>query len=420
MNGKDDNGEEKDDSLSDSKELFNRIFKEATQEINLEKRGKKQSPHVVSAPAPGRSQHQTKTSEIKKSAAEPAGPTPRKPETGQTSPKTKAESAESTPPPRRSTPETDKRKGKRSSALMATVLLILLAILAVIVSNSMGIIDSSLLLNYFKSGHELATKAPIPTKQPVKLSEKAVTSPKQQQEQAPTPLPASSQPTRSATSKEEKLAELETPTTTSQAKADKERVEEKAPSVSISDHPEPPDVAATWKPQPVPIQTQPSAKPGAPEVAPSQPPAPQYPYSVYLGSFKTSEAVNKALIEYQEKGLSVYWAKVDLGDKGVWFRFFTGYFRTKEEAQQFIRDRNIQGATPRTTKYANFVGTYESDKEVEDQRRALLSVGFYPYLIKGAVGKSLLYSGAFDRKEYAEEERSALASKGIRSEVVER
>jgi hypothetical protein len=111
---------------------------------------------------------------------------------------------------------------------------------------------------------------------------------------------------------------------------------------------------------------------------------------------------------------------VDLGDKGVWFRFFTGYFRTKEEAQQFIRDRNIQGATPRTTKYANFVGTYESDKEVEDQRRALLSVGFYPYLIKGADGKSLLYSGAFDRKEYAEEERSALASKGIRSEVVER
>lgn len=284
----------------------------------------------------------------------------------------------------------------------------------------MGIIDISFLLNYFKSGHELATKAPIPTKQPVKLSEKAVTSPKQQQERAPTPLPESSQPTPSAISKEEKLAELERPTTNAQAIADKERVEEKAPSVPTNDQPKPPDIAATSEPQPVPIQTQPSAKPGAPEVAPSQPPTPQYPYSVYLGSFKTSKAVNKAIIEYQEKGLSAYWAKVDLGDKGVWFRFFTGYFRTKEEAQQFIRDRNIQGATPETTKYANFLGSYESDKEVEDQRRALLSSGFYPYLIKDAAGKSLLYSGAFDRKEYAEEERNALASKGIRSEVVER
>ena len=49
-----------------------------------------------------------------------------------------------------------------------------------------------------------------------------------------------------------------------------------------------------------------------------------------------------------------------------------------------------------------------------------MSAGFYPYIIKGADGKSLLDSGAFDRKEYAEKERSALASKGIRSEVVER
>ena len=61
MNDKDDEKEEKDNPLSDSKELFNKIFMEATQEIKLEKSGKKQSPHVVSAPAPGRWQHQTKT-----------------------------------------------------------------------------------------------------------------------------------------------------------------------------------------------------------------------------------------------------------------------------------------------------------------------------------------------------------------------
>jgi len=103
---------------------------------------------------------------------------------------------------------------------------------------------------------------------------------------------------------------------------------------------------------------------GAPEVAPRQPPTPQYPYSVYLGSFKTPGAVNKALIEYQEKGLSVYWAKVDLRDKGVWFRFFTGYFQTKEEAEKLIRDRNIQGAAPGTTKYANFFGSYESERKL--------------------------------------------------------
>ena len=419
MNDKNDEKEEQDNRLSGSNELFNKIFMEATQEIKLERSGKKQSAHVVSAPAPGRWQHQTKTREIEKGAAKPAGPTPRKPETAQRSAKTKPERAESTPPPR-STPKLEKRKVKRSIAPKAAVLVLLLAVLVGTVSSYMGIIDISVLLGYFGSVHELATKAPIQTKQPVKPSEKTVTSLSRPQEQTPTPLPVPSEPSPSVVSKEEKLAELETPTTITQARAEQKQVEEKAPSVSTSDPRSAPEVAANQESEQVPVQTQASAKPGAPEVAPSQPPTPQYPYSVYLGSFKTPGAVNKALIEYQEKGLSVYWAKVDLGDKGVWFRFFTGYFQTKEAAEKLIRDRNIQGAAPGTTKYANFVGSYQSEKEVEDQRRALLSAGFCPYIIKSADGKSLIYSGAFDRKEYAEKERSALASKGIRSEVVER
>jgi hypothetical protein len=111
---------------------------------------------------------------------------------------------------------------------------------------------------------------------------------------------------------------------------------------------------------------------------------------------------------------------VDLGDKGVWYRFFAGYFRTKEEAEEFIRNRNIQGASLGITRYANLIGIYSSDKEVEDNRKALVSAGFYPYVIKGPDGKSYLYSGAFDRKEYAEKEWTVLASKGIKSETTER
>jgi cell division protein FtsN len=171
---------------------------------------------------------------------------------------------------------------------------------------------------------------------------------------------------------------------------------------------------------PVTVQTEVLEQPSVPTVAPSKPSAAQNPYSVYLGSFKAPDAVKKALSDYQEKGLSAYWVRVDLGDKGVWYRFFAGYFRTKEEAEKFIKERNLQGATPGVTKFANFIGRYDSDKEAEDRKRALLAAGFYPYVIKDAEGRFLLYSGAFDRREYAEKERSDLASKGIKSEVVER
>ena len=146
----------------------------------------------------------------------------------------------------------------------------------------------------------------------------------------------------------------------------------------------------------------------------------KYPYSVYLGSFKAADSVKKAMSEYQGKGLLPYWAKVDLGDKGVWFRFFTGYFQTKEEAEAFIRDRNIQGASPGVTKYANLIGIYSSDNEVEEIRRKLVSAGYYPYVIKAPSGNSYLYSGAFDRKEYAEKERMDLVSKGVASRTTER
>ena len=423
MNGKDDKKGEKATPLSSSQELFEKIFKRATMEIKREKSGEVQTHQPTPKSDPGRRHHQTKTPEIKKSAVKAAvPPTPRKPETAKEPLPVKSERADSNPPPK-GIPKTDKKNVKRSGAPKAALLVILLVVLAGTVLSYMGIMDVSLLFDYFGFGHEQqVVQAPITRKPAEKPPEKVVSSPKptQEKEKVSTPSPNQSQPTPSVASKEEKLVELETPTAIAQVKAVGERIEEKAPSVSTTDQPKPPEVSAKQEPQPLPVQTQPSAKPSATEVSPQKAGTPEYPFSIYLGSHKAPEAVSRALSEYQEKGLSAYWAKVDLGDKGVWFRFFTGYFRTKEEAEKYIRDRNIQGATPGITKYANWIGSYGSDKEVEDQKRALLSAGFYPYVIKAPDGKSLLYSGAFDRKEYAEKERSALASKGIKSEVVER
>lgn len=418
MNAKNDGGKKRDDSFFDSKELFNKIFKEATQEIKLEKKGKKQSLPVAPAPPPGRWQHQTKMPAKEKGAALPVAPAQRKSETTRVGPESKPKLGGSTLPPK-STPEPDKKGVKRSGAPMVAVLLILLAILGGAVSSYVGIIDISFLLNYFGSGREQTTQPPVSTKQPVKPPEKPDSSLSRPQEQTPTPSSVPSGPSPSVLSREEKLAELETPTTKMQAKEDKAGVQENEPPMPKNNQPGPPDVAVK-EPQTVADQTQPAAKPAAPEVAHLQPPPPQYPYSVYLGSFKSTKAVNKALIEYQEKGLSVYWTRVDLGDKGVWTRFFTGYFRTKEEAETFVKDRNIQGASLGITRYANLVGIYFTDQDVDAQRNALMSAGFYPYVIKGPGGESYLYSGAFDRKEYAEKERAFLASKGIKTKTIER
>ena len=422
MDRKDDPKGKEETPLSSSQELFEDIFKRATLEIKREKADKTQSQQPTQAPAPvqGQQRQEKLPPPSPRKPQTVRRPAPVKAERAETSPRSTEKRTESSPPPK-GIPKTDKRNLKRFGAPKAALLVILLVVLAGAVLSYTGIIDISPVLNYLGFGHEQVAQAPVPPKRSVKLPEKAVTSPTQQKEQVPAPSPAPKEATPAPVSKVETQAEPKPPTTTAQAGSDAERIEGKAPSASTQEHPKPAEVAVKQEPQPAPAEAQASAKPGATEVSPPQPPrTPQYPYSVYLGSHNSPEAVRKAISEYQGKELSPYWAKVDLGEKGVWFRVFAGYFQNKEETEKFIKDQSIPGATPGITKYANWIGTFESDKHAEDQKQALLSAGFYPYTIKGADGKTLLYSGAFDRKEYAEKERSALASKGIRSEVVER
>jgi hypothetical protein len=464
-------------SPSSSQELFEQLFRDATIELKRVKGAKPAGEQAAPESELQQSQHVEKTPLIKKSAPKLAGPLPRKgrplkavptvapviqkpvalavrrnPQNDQssfadasedtptpprqddsgflrrrvkierpeTSHRSTADGAESTPPPS-STPKTARRKGKRSVAPKATLLVILLIVLAGSLLSYMGIIDISPVLDYFGFGLQQVTQSPVPKKQPAKPPEKAVPSPKPTQEKAPAPLPAPAEKTPAPVPKAESQVKPETPATSAQAGSTVERIEGKAPSTPAQEQPKPVEVSAKQEPHPAPVQAQPPARPIAPEVSPPQPPRiPQYPYSVYLGSFKDFETVKEVLLECQGKGLSAYWAMVDLGDKGVWFRFFAGYFRTKEEAERYIRDHKLKDATPGVTTYANLIGVYGTDKEVEDQKRALVSSGFYPYVIKAPDGKNLVYSGAFDRKEYAEKERGTLASKGFQSAVVER
>jgi hypothetical protein len=395
--------------LTSSQEMFEKIFAQATREFKIRRKPKPTDQKSPTAPASGASRNKQEKSRVAKKL-ERAGLPPKPPD--------RIKSAAALKP----RPKARRKSGGGSRVLTASLLVVLLLVIAGFLANYFEIFDFTAIPDLLGIAPKRVVQAPIPVKRPVKPAQKSVfplTQPQAKEKVSPSP-PAPPATAPQAVSKEEKLVAVETPTTVTPLKAEKEPLQEKKPSAPAIDQPKPPEVAVKKESQPAPVQTQAAAKPATPELAPSKPGIPLYPYSVYLGSFKSPEAVKNALSDYQEKGLSAYWARVDLGDKGVWFRFFTGHFRTKEEAENFILERNISGAEPGHTKYANFIGSFRSDKDAEDQKRALISAGFYPYVIKTADGKSLLYSGAFDRKEYAEKEQRALASKGIRSEVVER
>jgi len=145
-----------------------------------------------------------------------------------------------------------------------------------------------------------------------------------------------------------------------------------------------------------------------------------YPYSVLLGAFSSIEKAKLAVSIYRKDGLSPYYVKVDLGEKGIWFRIFTGHFEDKKQAEASISKKRLKGASIKKTRYTALTGSYSTKKELNDKRSVLSDLGYSPYVIDGADGWSYLFIGAFYTKIGAELLQQELASKGIKSEVVER
>ncbi len=147
---------------------------------------------------------------------------------------------------------------------------------------------------------------------------------------------------------------------------------------------------------------------------------PSYPYSVYLGAYKTLERARVAVSQYQKKGVSSYWVKVDLGPKGTWNRLFSGYFQDGGSALDFINKMDLEDASVKNTKYTTLVGVYSSEDAIIEKSQTLDKLGYSSYIVDGSNGTSQLYSGAFLTKSGAEKHYQELATKGIRNRVVER
>jgi cell division septation protein DedD len=195
------------------------------------------------------------------------------------------------------------------------------------------------------------------------------------------------------------------------------------PSPVVAKKPQP---VTTFKPPPVvkapakPV-AQSSKKPalGKEELFPEENSVP-HPYSVYLGSYQTRERAEKAVSGYRKKGLSAYWVEVHLGEKGVWYRVFAGHFKDQKEAEAFIVRKRLEDAKIKRTRYSTLIGVYATETDAQKEFVALSGRGYSPYVIETKSGESQLYVGAFYTLIGAERLHQELASKGIRSQVVER
>jgi cell division septation protein DedD len=461
-------------AYSDSAEIFENIFKEATQSTEEPKQAARTSTDKKGA-AP-----QKRTPQVER---KPTGPvqTPSRPggraRGGPTQTKIKSES--------------ERKPRKPTSILKIVILFVLFLILGGALLNYFGMVDVSVVIDLFGLGKKEVVQVPpqkrAPGKTPGKAGrasankrggEKVAAAPKKAEPAAP--VEAEQQPAKAETSApvaqtqpQQKAAKEEPPpsvqsvqpkpetpaptpsgqgagrvtqkeATLPQVQAESKQmpgpVTPRAPAVApvqpqqaptpvqpatpspsaAQPHPKAREELATQGVLPPVVQTQPLVNPVATEVGPSQIGSLGYPYSIYLGSYRTVERANKAISMYQHEELPVYWSRVNLGEKGTWYRVFAGYFRSKAEASGFITRKQLKDAEVKMTKYSVLIGMYSTREEAQQKSGSLLNLGFPSYVIPEAQAKFRLYSGAFSSKQGAEQNVAELASKGVQSRAMER
>ena len=173
-----------------------------------------------------------------------------------------------------------------------------------------------------------------------------------------------------------------------------------------------------------PLQDIPEAKETAPLIEKKKDmlkaPAVSYPYSIHAGSYRSSQSAELSAETYRNTDLQAFWVRVDLGEKGVWYRVFIECYKDPAMAQEIIKEKRLKDARPIRVRYVNFIGTYLSNDDLKKQSRFLSERGYSPYFIQDDNGNNYLYTGAFDTLKEAEIFSVELSSKGIRSLVVER
>jgi hypothetical protein len=156
------------------------------------------------------------------------------------------------------------------------------------------------------------------------------------------------------------------------------------------------------------------------ETAAAQEPEGTYPYSLRLASYRDGKRAVKSLDDYRKRGLSPHVVKVDLSGMGIWYRIYSGYYGSQQEAMADRDKHDLKDAEIIRTRWANRIGIYDDETGADSMFDRLASKGHHPYVVRSGTGRFLIYVGAFLTRRGAEMQQQDLAGQDIESQTVQR
>ncbi|MGD9972542.1 MAG: SPOR domain-containing protein [Desulfatirhabdiaceae bacterium] len=145
-----------------------------------------------------------------------------------------------------------------------------------------------------------------------------------------------------------------------------------------------------------------------------------FPYSLRGSSYQQPDRATPEIMEIRQMGLIPYLVKADLGDMGLWWRIYIGFYATEEEAQKIRTAHKLDSTTVQKTEYACLIDEYSNETDTMTMFEKLKETGYFPYVLQKAKDRYGLYIGAFEKKSEAERQKQDLKKNGFICQVVNR
>jgi cell division septation protein DedD len=144
------------------------------------------------------------------------------------------------------------------------------------------------------------------------------------------------------------------------------------------------------------------------------------PYSIMLASCRRLDSAQTVIKRNRRRGLLPYAVRVNLGQKGIWWRVFEGSYASADEAVDVRRQYQLSGAMVKKTPFAVSIGNFSSETEAAIEVQRLLKLKHSPYFLPGSQNRVRLLVGAFASKNGARQLQDELNARGISNQVVVR
>ncbi len=151
----------------------------------------------------------------------------------------------------------------------------------------------------------------------------------------------------------------------------------------------------------VPLDEDPSdAEPAAAPATPEGVGRPA-PYSLHVGSFQSEASALETATRLERAGWTAYVAPVELGERGLWHRVYTGAYADSAAAGDALRSLTGRGLVPegavRETPLTFLLGVYPTREEAERRRADLRGRGIPAYV--AGRDPARVYAGAYATRE---------------------